>query len=147
MINWDFYHEFDWADDKYLPTRGEGDTMASQTVTAIAKLVHKWYNDGDVFDNTHGMTGWCNDLSSYANWLYTNIPCADFYLRRIKDCKTYEQYAQLLADLTSAIETEEYLSELAKHEKVGSIYKCDGPYKFKVVDDEDDEDDEDRCVY
>ena len=67
---WSEFNKFDEADEKYLPACGEGDTMASQITTAVCKLVYKWYNDGDVFDNTNGLGGWCNDLSSYANWLW-----------------------------------------------------------------------------
>ena len=39
--------------DKYLPDEGEGKTMATQAVTAMCKIVYRWYNDGDVFDNTY----------------------------------------------------------------------------------------------
>ena len=48
--------------------------MASQLVTAVNKLVYKWYNDGDVYDNIHSLDNWANDLSSYANWPYKYIP-------------------------------------------------------------------------
>ena len=69
-VSWDYYNKFKDINEKYLPDEGEGDTLASQIVTAINKLVYKWYNDGDVFDNVNsGLQGWANDLSSYANWL------------------------------------------------------------------------------
>ena len=129
-MSWNRFDKFEWADDKYLPAMGEGETMAKQTVTALAKLVYKWFNDGDVYDNTHTLSGWCNNLSSYANWLHTNIPAARPILARIEDCYTHEHYEQLLFDLCENIETEENLALLNQSEKVGSIYKCEGPYKF-----------------
>ena len=73
MASWSAFDEFDGICDQYLPSRGEGDTMASQIVTAINKLIYKWFNDGDVYDNSYFIQGWCNDISSYANWLYEYI--------------------------------------------------------------------------
>ena len=71
MVDWSYYDkpEFKAINSEYLPARGEGETKATQIVTAVNKLVYKWYNDGDVFDNTGALSGWANDLSSYANWL------------------------------------------------------------------------------
>jgi hypothetical protein len=71
-VDWSYYDkkEFDEIDEKYLPASGEGENMASQIVLAVNKLVYKWYNDGDVYDNTYGLEGWANDLSDYANWLW-----------------------------------------------------------------------------
>ena len=63
-VDWSYFDKFDPLQDKYLPNRGEGDTIATQIVTAVAKLIYKWYNDGDVFDNTWYLDGWLNDLSS-----------------------------------------------------------------------------------
>lgn len=57
-VDWDYYNKFEEITDKYMSNQGEGDTLASQIVTAINKLVYKWYNDGDVFDNVHsGLSG------------------------------------------------------------------------------------------
>ena len=52
--------------------QGEGEDKGTQIAIATSKLVYKWFNDGDVFDNTYYLEGWANDLSSYANWLYYN---------------------------------------------------------------------------
>ncbi len=129
-VSWSAYDDFTWADNLYLPPRGEGETMASQAVTAVAKLVYKWYNDGDVFDNTHYMQGWCNDLSSYANWLYRYVPRTRVILDTFVQTYTDSEYEQLLWELTNAVETQEHLAELNAKEKVGSIYECDGPFEF-----------------
>ena len=66
-VDWNYYDKIEALIDKYMSDRGEGENKASQTVTAINKLVYKWYNDGDVYDNTHYLDGWANDISSYAN--------------------------------------------------------------------------------
>ena len=67
-VSWDYYKKFKDINEKYLPDEGEGDTLASQIVIAINKLVYKWYNDGGVYDNVNsGLRGWADDLSSYAN--------------------------------------------------------------------------------
>ena len=136
-MDWSYFNKFEWADKKYLPPFGEGDTMATQAVTAVAKLVYKWYNDGDVYDNTHILDGWCNDLSSYANWLRKYVPGTALILDRIERCYDDSDYEALLADLCEWVETEEKLSELHQREKVGSIYDCDGPYRFTDGDEEE----------
>lgn len=84
-VDWSYFNKFDRANDEYLPSTGEGDTMATQVCTAVTKLVYKWYNDGDVFDNSYGLEGWANDLSSYANWLYKYVPQTRPILLEITD--------------------------------------------------------------
>lgn len=136
-MDWIYFNQWEWADEKYLPPQGEGETMATQAVTAIAKLVYKWFNDGDVYDNTHCLYGCCNDLSSYANWLRKYIPGTALILDRIERCYNDSDYEALLADLCEFVQTEENLAELHQREKVGSIYDCPGPYKFTFGDDEE----------
>lgn len=138
-VSWDYFDRFEEVNDKYLPARGEGETKATQIVTAICKLVYKWYNDGDVFDNTHYLEGWCNDLSSYANWLneYTK---ASRILHGISGCHNGSDYEELLKELADTLLNEEYLIEQNKIEKVESIYECSGPFKFmESYDDDEDE--------
>ena len=49
--------------DKYLPEDGQGESKASQLVTAANKIIYGWYNNGDT------ISGNGNDLTSYANWI------------------------------------------------------------------------------
>lgn len=138
-VCWEDFERFEEFANKYLPDMGEGETMASQAVTACAKLVYKWYNDGDVFDNViSGMEGWCNDLSSYANWLDKNIEGASVILDKMYNCQNYDA---LLYELASFIHSGESLKELDKRKKTGSIYDCDGRFSFVDYDYENDEDD------
>lgn len=132
-MDWSYFDKFDSVCDKYLPVSGEGETVATQIVTAVCKLVYKWYNDGDVYDNTYSLGGWVNDLSSYANWLYMNTD-ASYILEKISSCSNDEQYEFLLAELADFLLNEDFLEKCNQHEKTGSIYKCNGPFKF--VEDE-----------
>ena len=132
--NWDYYNSerFDRINDMYLPSWGEGESMATQIVTAVNKLVYKWYNDGDVYDNTHYLSGWANDLSSYANWLhqYTNDDYVKETLEGIDYCCTEGDYEDLLKVLAVTLLDEDVLEGYNKYPKVGSIYDCDGIFKF-----------------
>jgi len=144
-VSWDYYDK-QWIKDveaKYLPPRGEGETMATQITTAIAKLVYKWYNDGDVFDNQHGLEGWCNDLSSYANWLALYVDGADEILGRIFDITTGAQYEELLKDLVDKYQDMDLLDQYNAKPKVGTVYDCEGPFVFREYYDDDEEEEED----
>lgn len=143
-VDWNYYDKFEGVLRMYLPDRGEGDTLASQCVTAINKLVYKWYNDGDVFDNNYLLEGWANDLSSYANWLYKYIPRASYILDDIQDCNENE-YSYLLKSLADTFLDEEFLADISNMPAEGSIYDCDGPYSFSLYQDDEDDyyDDED----
>ena len=136
-MKWSYFDKFDNISDLYLPARGEGETMATQIVTAVCKLVYKWYNDGDVFDNTYHLRGWCNDLSSYANWLdiYTD---AGLILNAFPHCKQNSDYEDILAALADKFLNEECLAQYDKP-KQGSIYECEGRWNFEEPDDYDDE--------
>ena len=130
-VNWGYYDKFEGLDDKYLPLCGEGKTKATQIVTAVNKLIYKWYNDGDVFDNTHHLDGWANDLSSYANWLYEYTKNARKILNKIVTCYNDDDYEELLKELADELLNEEYLAEQDNHKKVGTIYNCDGKFKYE----------------
>lgn len=140
-VNWSYYDKYENLIDKYMPSYGEGETKASQIVTAVNKLVYKWYNDRDVFDNTYDLRGWANDLSDYANWLYDNTD-AKGILMSIRDCWVGSDYEDLLKNLADALLDKEFLEEQNKIEKVGSIYDCRGFFKFKGGYDEDEDEDD-----
>lgn len=153
-VNWGYFDKFEPLEDKYLPMRGEGETKATQIVTAVVKLVYKWYNDGDVFDNTHHLEGWANDLSDYANWLYEHTD-ADIILANIINCFTHSDYEDLLKELADKLLDGEYLAEQNKKQKVGTIYDCKGIFRYDEYrwdeekdawyeDEEEDEEDEEE---
>lgn len=140
-VSWDYYDKFEDLINKYMSDQGEGETLASQIVTAVNKLIYKWYNDGDVFDNVNsGLQGWANDLSSYANWLYKYAPGdAPYILKRIYDITDEGDYEVLLRELADNLLDENLLDSLEKS-KQGSIYDCDGPFEFKEYDEDEEED-------
>ena len=140
-VSWDYYDKFEDLISKYMPDQGEGETFASQIVTAVNKLVYKWYNDGDVFDNVNsGLEGWANDLSSYANWLYKYAPGdAPKILKNIYGMGEKADYETLLKELADTLLNENLLDSLEK-QKQGTIYDCDGPFEFKEYSEDDDED-------
>ena len=137
-VNWDYFDKFDGILDKYMPVRGEGETKASQIVTAVNKLVYKWYNDGDVFDNTYGLSGWANDLSNYANWLEAYTDKARNILGKIEICWYESAYEDLLKELADTLLDKTYLAEQNELVKVGSIYDCCGRYRFEEYDEDED---------
>lgn len=137
-VNWNYYDKFEILIDKYLPVRGEGETKAAQIVTAVNKLVYKYYNDGDVFDNTYFLSGQANDLSDYANWLYENTEVENI-LDKISSCMNDKEYEDLLKELADELLDEEYLYTQNKFYKENTIYDCKGKFKFEeVYDDEED---------
>lgn len=148
-VDWGYYDKFEPLFDMYLPERGEGETKATQIVTAVCKLVYKWYNDGDVFDNSYVLEGWANDLSDYANWLWEHTE-ADEILEKVFNCYNNGDYEDLLQELTDKLLDAEFLAKMNAEEKVGTIYKCEGKFQF-VEHEEDEEDwdyeeeDEDEC--
>ncbi len=141
-VSWGYYNDprFDRINDQYLPDSGEGGSKATQAVTAVNKLVYRWYNDGDVYDNRYGLGGWGNDLSSYANWLHRYTPAKNI-LERIYKIYSESQYEDLLQEVADLILDEEMLAEWADTPTVGSIYECNGPFEFMEYD-EDEYDDE-----
>lgn len=148
MVDWSYYYDnrrFDAVNDKYLPDMGEGETKATQICTAVNKLVYKWYNDGDVYDNQHYLSGWCNDLSSYANWLRANTtPEAAGILDCIADCRNGDDYGDLLKRLADKLLDEAYLDRESKNPTVGSIYDCEGPFVFREEEEKEDDEEDDE---
>lgn len=147
-VQWDYYNKFESVTEKYLPEQGEGETKATQIVTAVNKLVYKWYNDGDVFDNTGYLEGWANDLSDYANWLYHHTTeKVQTILNKVYECCSESEYEDLLKELTDELLDEKYLVKQNEVEKEFTIYDYDGKFKFvESYNDEDDyfDDDEDN---
>ena len=128
-MTWESFDKFNEIVSEYMPKHGEGETLASQTVTAVNKLIYKWYNDGDVYDNTYLMTGWANDLSSYANWLSKYVDAGNI-LDDIQDCLCDDDYEEILWKLAEKYLNREYLEKLTNKQKQGTIYKCVGKYEW-----------------
>lgn len=139
MVDWSYYDKFEELNDRYLPVHGEGETMASQIVTAVNKLVYKWYNDGDVFDNRYHMDGWMNDLSSFANWLYYHTETRPILLN-ICQCTGDDDYENLLRDLADQLLDAAYLEKMSALPAVDSVYTASGPFRYEEPEDDWDSD-------
>lgn len=137
-VEWSYFNKFSNIEDKYLPVSGEGNTKATQIVTAVSKLIYKWYNDGDVYDNTYNVGGWGNDLSSYANWLSKYVEKSRKILRRIRHIVLESEYEELLKELADTLLDEQFLAEQDEITKVGSIYKCSGEFMFEEPEEDED---------
>jgi len=103
--------------------------VATQVCTAVAKLIYKYYNDGDVYDNSYLLVGWCNDLSSYANWLNKYAEAGNI-LCKISECQSEDDYTILLKELADRYLDIDYLDSISSVSAQGDIYNCDGPFEF-----------------
>ena len=109
--------------NKYLPEDGQGESKASQLVTAANKIIYGWYNNGDT------ISGNGNDLTSYANWIDKYIKEPE--IRKIlKD--DYIDYndtyylSEIILPLIKFVFREDFLEGLAVQEAEGDIYECNG---------------------
>ena len=137
MRQWSDFDRFGQVTNRFMPSIGEGETIASQASTAINKLVYKWFNDGDVFDNTYGMEGWANDLSTYANWLANHIEGAEEILDGIVDCYNDDDYTELLYQLCDVCADLEDMENRDNLPADGSIYTEEGRFKFEEYEEEE----------
>lgn len=143
-VDWSKFDKFEEVNKMYLPNYGEGDTMATQIATAVNKIIYKYFNDGDVFDNTHYLNGRVNDLSSYANWLYNNVDDCDTILEKIYNIRSEGEYEDMLYELAEHCLSEDFLENYGESKKVGSIYEADGPFKFEDIEEDEEDDWEDE---
>lgn len=128
----EYYKQFSLILDKYLPDSGEGMTRATQIVTAVNKLMYGWYCNGDVYDSTGWLVAGYNDISSYANWLQKYVAEKDSLLWEVVRCKDDEDYEELLAEICATYLVPKFLEEQNERCSIGSIYKCDGPFKVNL---------------
>lgn len=143
----DAFDKYNKVIDQHMPRTGEGDTKASQVCTAVNKLIYKWFNDGDVYDNNYYLQGWANDISSYANWLAKYVTGAKDILEKIYDARNDDAYEAILLALAEHCLSEGYLDEVKQEKTIGTIYDCDGPFSFSNLEEEEEEewvDDEDE---
>lgn len=145
--DWDTkYPAFESLTDQYMPVSGAGDTMLSGLLVASNKLIYRWYNDGDVFDNSeNGLEGFANDISGSANWVYRyGTSKMKAILDTVHKCYSDDEYEYLIERFKKALEdfanqkdlVEQYLSEPLK----GDPYDENGPFSYSPYQEEEDED-------
>lgn len=121
---------------KYLPSKGDGNTKATQAITALWKLIHRWDNDGDIYDNHYSLRAGLNDVSGSANWLYNHIQETRPILDNIKYISSDTQYSMLLGMLANCVLNEDLLTRLDKLPKSRNAYNESGPYSIEEEDED-----------
>lgn len=115
---------------KYMPANGEGDTMASQTATAVNMIVYRFLNDGD--------TIWSDSLHNEADWLYENAGYEvsdmidninEYVFAGSPTLDEYDEntYTGWIGELLDFVCYDGLLESLADEPATGSIYNCSGP--------------------
>ncbi len=106
--NEDFENNFYPLFDKYLPAEGEGNTMASQIITAFNKLAVGWYEQGNTYDysatNDAAQKENILELSTFANWLYEHVSNTRDVLEQVMFCKNGYDYENLIFELGKRIQ-------------------------------------------
>lgn len=101
----------EYADSVFSPyfvSEGEGETKASQLVTATCKIVYRYFNDWDRFDRSN-----CAHLETYVNWIRKNC----FKMKSTSDYKEKLKYL-----LIRAIQN---IDSYANQPKIWTVYKMD----------------------
>ena len=109
--------------DKYLPEDEQGESKASQLVTAANKIIYGWYNNGDT------ISGNGNDLTSYANWIdkYIKEPEIRKILKdNFIDYNDTYYLSEIILPLIKFVFREDFLESLSSQETEGDIYECSG---------------------
>lgn len=111
--------------EKYLPTYGQGITMATQTVTAIlsvAFLYHRVNLMPYTCDN-------CGKQADEANWLYRyGDDTTQYIMDRIKDCKKPSDFEDILEELAEHVFDADDLAALDRVASRGDVFDCDGRF-------------------
>lgn len=115
--------------DMYVPDIGEGETKASQIATAINFLAREWDINGDFWDDTHTpFRRGQNDVRNQANWLHSHTEAGKL-LERIWDENA--DIDVILINVMDRCLGEAYLDKAYHMPKEGTIYHCDGPFRYK----------------
>lgn len=136
MVDWNYYNTplIDEINEKYLPSKGDGDSMATQACAAVNNLVYQWYNNGCPYDNSYELSIQSQDIvPHFANWLHNNLPELRIVLEEIKTCETVSEYEDILRDIADVVLDKDYLARLEDKPKVDSIYTADGIF---VIEDD-----------
>lgn len=129
---------------QYLPDTGEGNTMATQLVTAVDRIVYRWFNDGD--------TIWTDECQSFADWLCENIGGIDVVIDDmnqymfagfpyIKDWTFRGIYENCLKKILDIATDRDLLNDLDSRSKEGSIFDSQGSVLDVMETEFEDEDD------
>lgn len=116
---------------QYMPQSGEGDTMASQLATAVAKIGYRWFNDGDTI-NANWMVQSetiAGGVAQYGNWIYGNIPESrdmfhDWLERFDNESISDSDYEDFLYNMCEVLLNTDLLDGYSAERKKDSIYNA-----------------------
>lgn len=137
MREWSDWGRSDWdkIQNKYLPKEGQGETLLTQAVTCVCKLVYRYFNDGDFYAMFESYT----DLTSYANWLYEHIEETREILDSVFEISSEQEYVDILWKLSGIIFSKSFVSKYKKIKAKGNVYKCDKDKHFVYTDPNEEE--------
>lgn len=140
MREWSDWGRSDWdkIQNKYLPKEGQGETLLTQAVTCVCKLVYRYFNDGDFYQTTFAFDSY-TDLTSYANWLYNHIEETRVTLNSIWKIYLEDEYVDILWKLSEIIFSKSFVSKYKNMKAKGNVYKCDEEDKHFVYTDPNEE--------
>ena len=142
------FEKFNKVLDIYMPDQGEGESLASQIATAVAKIVYRWFNDGDTVSSKWMVQSGTDEggMSQFANWLYINIADSRPMFRNWLDkfdneSVTDAEYENFLYDMCKNLLDPDFLDGYSTEPKYDSIYNASKYNKAGVFaptrDDED----------
>lgn len=140
------FDKFNKILDIYMPHSGEGNTVASQIATAVAKIAYRWFNDGDTVSSDWMVTGEtiAGGLSQFANWLYINVRESrqmfnDWLEKFNHNPISNAEYEEFLYDLCTNLLNPDLLDGYSTEDKIDTIYNnrwANGKFKPELDDDE-----------
>lgn len=118
--------------DDYVPTMGQGITMAAQTVTALYRLIVDYSIGGLFCDMAADPAG---DNCDLANWLYTyGDDATQYILDGIRECTTEAEYEDILERLAKHILNSDDLEALDRVSCRGDVFDCEGRFRWVSFD-------------
>lgn len=123
------FEKFNYVLDEYMPQRGEGETIASQIATAVAKIAYRWFNDGDTVSSAWDVEGASHPggVAQFANWLYKNVDRSrgifNIWRKKFeKEFITDSMYEDFLYNILSFLLDPDLLDRYVTEPKRDSIY-------------------------
>lgn len=140
------FDKFNRVLDEYMPAQGEGNSVASQIATVVAKMAYRWFNDGDTVNSDWDVEGASmpGGVSYCANWLFVNVDEArsllrDWLYKFDHEFISGSMYEDFLYDVCTNLLDPDLLDGYVDEPKRDSIYAGkwhDGKFKPESYDDE-----------
>lgn len=126
MREWSDWERSDWKkiQDEYLSEKDQSETLLTQAVTCVCKLVYRYFNNNDFYAVFRSYL----DLTTYANWLYEHIEETNEILDSIFEINSMEEYPDILWKLSEIVFSESFVSKYKNIKAKDNIYECYGHF-------------------